>query len=89
MKVIPLYASLLALFYVYLSIRAIGVRRKAQISIGDGGNDSTLRAMRMHACGLRSVQAPGNFRVGGMLGTFATIPGSACWLLNDYFVSLP
>ena len=49
LRVIPLYASLLALFYVYLSARTIGVRRKANISIGDGGDDSMLRAMRMHA----------------------------------------
>ena len=130
MKVIPLYASLLALFYVYLSLRTIGVRRKAQISIGDGGNDSMLRAMRMHAnfaeyapitvvllalvdiqggpiwllhalgllflvsrlshaYGISSVQAPGKFRVGGMVGTFATVIGSACWLLNDYLIQLP
>lgn len=47
--VIPIYASLLALFYVYLSARTIGLRRIAKISIGDGGDDSLLRAIRMHA----------------------------------------
>jgi uncharacterized membrane protein YecN with MAPEG domain len=38
-KVIPIYAALLAFFYVYLSFRTIGMRRKAKISIGDGGDD--------------------------------------------------
>lgn len=129
LRVIPLYAALLALFYVYLSARTIGIRRKAQISIGDGGDDSMLRAMRMHAnfseyapitlvllalvdiqggqiwllhtlgvlfllarlshaYGISSAQAPGKFRVGGMVGTFATITISSCWLLNAYFISL-
>jgi hypothetical protein len=123
LKVIPIYAALLALFYVYLSARTIGVRRKAKISIGDGGDTDMLRAMRMHAnfseytpitlillafidlqggpiwllhslsilfvaarlshaYGISSVQAPGKFRVAGMVCTFATIVISAAWLLS-------
>jgi uncharacterized membrane protein YecN with MAPEG domain len=129
LKVIPIYAALLAFFYVYLSARTIGVRRKAKISIGDGGDDDMLRAMRMHAnfaeyapitlillafvdlqggpiwllhslgvlfvlarlshaYGIRSVQAPGQFRVAGMVGTFTTIAVSAAWLLNAYLIAL-
>ena len=129
LKVIPIYAALLAFFYVYLSARTIGVRRKAKISIGDGGDDEMLRAMRMHAnfaeyapitlillafvdlqggpiwllhslgvlfviarlshaYGIRSVQAPGKFRVAGMVGTFTTIAVSAAWLLNAYLIAL-
>ena len=49
LKIIPFYAALVALFYVYLSARTIGVRRKAKSSIGDGGDDEMLRAMHMHA----------------------------------------
>lgn len=49
LKVVTLYAGLLGLFYVYLSVRTIGFRRKAQISIGDGGDQEMLRAIRMHA----------------------------------------
>jgi len=123
LKIIPLYSALLALFYVYLSARTIGVRRNAKISIGDGGDDSMLRAMRMHAnfaeyapitllllafveiqggpswmlhalgallliarlshaYGISSVQAPGKFRVAGMVGTFTTIVIAALWLIN-------
>ncbi len=52
LKVIPIYAALRAFFYVYLSARTIGVRRKAKISIGDGGDDEMLRAMRMSLSGI-------------------------------------
>ncbi|MFM9992666.1 MAG: hypothetical protein ACKVOY_14655 [Burkholderiaceae bacterium] len=31
LKVVPTYAALLAFFYVYLSARTIGVRRKVKI----------------------------------------------------------
>ena len=129
LKVIPIYAALLALFYVYLSVRTIGVRRKAKISIGDGGDDAMLRAMRMHAnfseyapitlillsfmdlqggpnwllhtlgilfvlarlshaYGISSAQAPGKFRVAGMVGTFTTIAISAAWLINTYLIAV-
>jgi len=129
LKVIPIYAALLAFFYVYLSARTIGVRRKAKISIGDGGDDEMLRAMRMHAnfaeytpitlillafvdlqggpiwllhslgvlfvlarlshaYGISSVQAPGKFRVAGMVVTFTPIAVSAAWLLKAYLIAL-
>ncbi|MFZ4713150.1 MAG: MAPEG family protein [Bacteriovoracaceae bacterium] len=49
MKIIPLYASLLAFLFVYLSIKTIKLRRKLKISVGDGGNEEMLRAMRVHS----------------------------------------
>jgi len=49
LKVIPFYAAILALLYVYLSARTIGFRRKSRVSIGDGGDQELLRAVRMHA----------------------------------------
>jgi uncharacterized membrane protein YecN with MAPEG domain len=48
-KTIAPYAAVLALFYVYLSVRTIGFRRKAKVSVGDGGDDGLLRAIRVHA----------------------------------------
>jgi uncharacterized protein len=45
----PLYAALLALLYVYLSVRTIGVRRRVQVALGPGDNPEMLRAMRVHA----------------------------------------
>ena len=44
-----IYAALLALIYVLLSIRTLGLRRKLKIPIGDGGNKLMLRAIRVHA----------------------------------------
>lgn len=45
----PLYAALLALFFIFLSARTIGVRRKVQVTLGPGDNPEMLRAMRVHA----------------------------------------
>ena len=49
MHVVFLYAALLALLFVALSIRTLLMRRKLQIAIGDAGNQSMLRAMRVHS----------------------------------------
>lgn len=49
MPVTPLYAGLLGLLFLALSIRTIGVRRRLRIAVGDGGNEEMLRAMRVHA----------------------------------------
>ena len=76
LKIIPLYSALLALFYVYLSARTIGVRRNANISIGDGGDDSMLRAMRMHAN--FAEYAP----IALLLLAFVEIQGGPSWMLH-------
>jgi len=75
-KVIPIYAALLAFFYVYLSARTIGVRLKAKISIGDGGDDEMLRAMRMHAN--FAEYAP----ITLILLAFLDLQGGPIWLLH-------
>lgn len=49
MPVTALYAALLALLFIALSIRVIGGRRSNRVSVGDGGNHELLRRMRMHA----------------------------------------
>ena len=82
LKVIPIYAALLALFYVYLSVRTIGVRRKAKISIGDGGDDAMLRAMRMHAN--FSEYTP----IALILMAFVDLQGGAMWLLHSLGILL-
>lgn len=45
----PIYAALLALFFVALSVRTLRMRRKLGIAVGDGGNEQMLRTMRVHA----------------------------------------
>ncbi len=49
MSIIPLYASLLALLFVALSVRVIRVRRRRQIALGDAGDAALLRAIRVHS----------------------------------------
>jgi uncharacterized membrane protein YecN with MAPEG domain len=49
MPIVSLYASLLALLFVGLSIRTVRMRRGLRIAVGDGGNEAMLRAMRVHA----------------------------------------
>ncbi|MDA0224903.1 MAG: MAPEG family protein [Proteobacteria bacterium] len=49
MVIVPFYASLLALFFIALSIRTLLLRRRLKIAIGDAGDAAMLRAMRVHA----------------------------------------
>ncbi len=49
MHIVPVYAALLALLFVFLSIRTIRLRRRLQIAIGHKEDERMLRAMRVHA----------------------------------------
>ncbi|CAM4292551.1 MAPEG family protein [Pseudoalteromonas ostreae] len=46
--IVSLYAALLALFYIYLTINIVKVRRAERISLGDGGNQQLQCAIRAH-----------------------------------------
>jgi len=49
MHIVPLYAAILALIFVALSVRTLRMRRRLRIAVGDGGDTALLRAMRVHA----------------------------------------
>jgi len=49
MRIVLLYAGVLALFFVGLSLRTLLMRRRLRIAIGDAGNEALLRAMRVHS----------------------------------------
>ncbi len=49
MQIIGLYAAILTLLFVTLSMRTIRLRRSLKIGIGDNGNKLLLRAMRTHS----------------------------------------
>ncbi len=49
MQILPLYAALLALLFVALSVRTLRLRHSLKIGIGDAGNSQMLRAMRVHS----------------------------------------
>jgi uncharacterized membrane protein YecN with MAPEG domain len=52
-----LYAALLALLFVALSMRALRLSSRLCIAIGDAGNESMLRAMRVHKTTLSASRA--------------------------------
>jgi len=49
MIVTAFYAALLALLFVFLSVRVIGWRREVRVEIGRGDDNQLLRRMRVHA----------------------------------------
>jgi uncharacterized protein len=49
MMVTPLYAGLLGLWFLVLSIRVIRRRGSEKIALGDGGNTGMARVIRGHA----------------------------------------
>lgn len=49
MPVTPLYAALLGLMFIGLSLRTIRLRRRYRVAIGDGRNPLLQRAMRVNA----------------------------------------
>jgi uncharacterized membrane protein YecN with MAPEG domain len=49
LNITPIYAAILALLFIFLSINTIKTRRTHKISIGDGGEKALLRASRVHA----------------------------------------
>jgi uncharacterized membrane protein YecN with MAPEG domain len=49
MVVTPLYAGLLVLWSLVLSMRVVQIRGRAKVSLGDGGDAVLLRVIRGHA----------------------------------------
>ncbi len=45
----PIYAALLALFFIYLSTLVIKQRRAAKVSLGDGDNPALRKAIAVHS----------------------------------------
>jgi uncharacterized protein len=49
MPVTPLYAAILGLVFVALSLQTIRLRRRHRVALGDGDQAPLRRAMRVHA----------------------------------------
>ncbi len=49
MQITAFYASLLAVLFLYLSVRVIGRRREQRVELGHGESGELLRRMRVHA----------------------------------------
>lgn len=78
----PLYAAALALLFVAISVRTLRLRRHLRIVIGDGANETMLRAMRAHA----------NFAeytpLALLLIFFVELQAQATWLIHLLCLSL-
>lgn len=48
-QIIPFYASLLALLFLFLTFLVVRLRRRLKVGIGDAGDKSLQRAIRVHA----------------------------------------
>ena len=46
--IVPIYAALLGLLFIVLSIRVTKTRRQARVAVGDGGNPQLQRAIGVH-----------------------------------------
>ncbi len=49
LQIVPVYAALLALLFLVLSVRVIRTRRQQKVALGDGDNPVVRRAMRVQA----------------------------------------
>lgn len=49
MKIVPIYAALLAVLFLGLSVRTLRLRRRHRVAIGDGGSEQLARAIRAHS----------------------------------------
>lgn len=49
MFVTPIYASLLGLLFIKLSVDVIKTRRQARVTVGDGNNPQLQRAIAVHS----------------------------------------
>jgi uncharacterized protein len=48
MKITALYAALLAVLFLVLTVRTLSYRRTQKVEIGDGGDKELLRRVRVH-----------------------------------------
>ena len=76
LTITPIYAGLIALIFVALSIRVIRRRRSARISVGDGDDKDLRKRMRVQAnC---AEYAP----FGLLLLTLAELQGAPGWVVH-------
>ena len=80
--IIPLYAALLALLFIFLSLRVIRVRREERVALGDGGNVRLRRAMGVHANFAEYVP------LALLLMAFIELNGLPGWLIHLLGVAL-
>ena len=48
LHIVPIYAAILGLIFVYLSVRVVKQHRSTKVSIGDGDNPALRKAIAVH-----------------------------------------
>ena len=76
----PLYAGLLALLFIYLTMRVVGARTTHKVSVGDGGEKAVIKAMRVHSNCAEYVP------IGILLLALAEFQGMPVWLVHVFGV---
>lgn len=76
LTITPIYIALLALLFLWLSVRVIDVRRSHKISLGDGGHSAMER--RIRAQGNCAEYAP----IGLLILLAAELQGSPAWAVH-------
>ena len=82
MMVTPLYAGLLVLWFLVLSVRVIRRRGAEKIALGDGGNAGMMRLIRGHANFAEYVP------LALLLMALAESLGTGIWLLHALGIAL-
>ncbi|AIY67690.1 glutathione metabolism protein [Pseudoalteromonas piratica] len=76
MSILPFYAALLGLLYVYLSLATVSRRKKVLVALGDGGDKLLQKKVRAH----------GNFQeyvpIALILIAFFEYLGAFDWLIH-------
>ncbi|MDJ0628804.1 MAG: MAPEG family protein [Rhodobacter sp.] len=72
----PLYAGLLALLFIYLTMQVVRARTAHGVSVGDGGEKSVVKAMRVHSNCAEYVP------IGILLLGLAELQGMPVWLVH-------
>ncbi|NOD61902.1 MULTISPECIES: MAPEG family protein [unclassified Ruegeria] len=76
LSITPIYAALIAVLYVTLSVKVILQRRSDKISVGDGGSKMMIKAIRTHSnC---AEYAP----IGLLLIAMVELQGAGGWLVH-------
>lgn len=76
MLITPLYAALLVLVFIALTVQVIRFRQRYQVALGDGGHAELGRAIRVHANFVEYVP------LALLLLFFAEYQGLSGWLVH-------
>jgi uncharacterized membrane protein YecN with MAPEG domain len=82
LMITSLYAALLTLLFVFLTVRTVSLRNKFRISIGDGSQPLLLRATRAHANFAEYVP------LALLLIFFVEMHGAMAWLVHALGLAL-